>query len=81
VRLAFRKLGSRARNTVGFAADNHVWLAIDESDDSVAEEWMLVHDEDSCLYGLLSWRNDHACGVPGCALLLSAFMPSLAKHY
>jgi hypothetical protein len=80
VRLAFRKLGSRARNAVGFAADNHVWLAIDEGDDSVAEQWMLVHDEDSCLYGLPFWRNDHVCAVRAVALLLSASVPSLAKR-
>jgi hypothetical protein len=71
VRLAFRKLGSRARNAVGFAADNHVWLAIDEGDDSVAEQWMLVHDEDSCFCGLPFWRNDHVCAVRDCALVIS----------
>jgi hypothetical protein len=71
VRLAFRKRGSRAPKAAGFAADNHVWLAIDEGGDSVAEQWMLVHDEDSCLYGLPAWRNDHMCAVRDCALVIS----------
>src|SRR5881392_1141190 len=63
LRFAFCDLASRARNAVRFAAGNHVRLAIDESDDSVAKQWMLVHDEDSGFSDVFSWRSDAVCCV------------------
>ena len=60
MRLAFRDLDQRTRDAVGLAADNHVWLVVEESDKAVAKHGKRVRNEDTFFFdGRLSTYPGH----------------------